>query len=109
MLTTQSVWPSASTRPFSPGAMSATAHTRTSGIGARHRIAVLDLLEDAAAQRPDERRQRELREHVVEETEHDEPLRLIGGHAAAREVVELLLVDGADGAGMRAAHVVGLD
>ena len=48
-------------------------------------------------------------EDVVEEPEDDQPLGLCGRDAAALEVVELVVVDRADGARVRALHVVGLD
>src|SRR5438094_661163 len=75
----------------------------------RSPTAVLDLLDHGAAERTRERRDGQAVEHVVEEPEHDQSLRLRRRHAAALEVVELVLVDGTDGAGVRAPHVVGLD
>ncbi len=56
-----------------------------------------------------ERADREPLEHVVEESEHDQSLGLLGRDAARLEVVELLVVDRADRRRVRAAHVVGLD
>ena len=59
-----------------------------------------------AAQRRRQRRDRQPGEDVLEEPEHDEPLGVLGPHAAALEVVELVVVDRADGRRVRAAHVV---
>src|SRR5437588_1389525 len=109
MLTTQSRRPSTSKRAAVPGFTSATAQTRTSDTGPRDRVSVLDLLDHTAAQGGDERGDREPVEDVVEEAEHDEALRLFGGHATGRQVVELVVVDRAHGAGVRALHVVGFD
>src|SRR5436189_4224501 len=107
MFTTQSRRPSTSKRSAVPGFTSLTAHTRTSRVsrtsrtsrvsdtGTGHGIAVLDLLDHAAPEGGDERRQGQLLEHVVEEAEHDEALGFLRGHPAAGEVVELLVVDGA--------------
>src|SRR6516165_7945953 len=100
MRTTHTPTPSTSKRACDPGFTSETEHTRTSGTGPRDRVAVFDLLDDAPAERRDERRQRQSLEHVVEEAEHDEPLRLGGRNTACREVVELVVVDGANGAGV---------
>ena len=86
------------------------AHTRTISPD-HHRLA-----RGARACRPPTRRSaarerahRQPVEHVVEEPEHDEPLGLLGRDAAALEVVELVVVDRADGGRVRALHVVGLD
>src|SRR5947208_16512191 len=103
MRTTHSRWPSTSNRFAEPASTSFTEHTR------RSPTAVLDLLDHGAAERTRERRDGQAVEHVVEEAEHDQSLRLRRRHAAALEVIELILVDGADGARVRAPHVVGLD
>src|SRR4051794_38840025 len=107
MLTTQRRWPSTSKRAAVPAATSSTVHTRTSRTGPRDRVAVLELLDDAASQGRHERRHRKAFEHVVEESEHDEPLRFLRRHPAGGEVVQLVVVDRTDGAGVRALHVVG--
>src|SRR5947208_5853356 len=103
MRTTHSRWPSTSNRFAEPASTSFTEHTR------RSPTAVLDLLDHGAAERTRERRDGQAIEHVVEEPEHDQSLRLRRRHAAALEVVELVLVDGTDGARVRAPHVVGFD
>src|SRR4051795_6486514 len=99
MLTTQSRWPSTSKRAAVPTATSSTEHTRASRTGPRDRVAVLELLDDAAAERRDRCALRQAVEHVVEEPEHDEALSLLRRHAAGGQVVELVVVDRADGAG----------
>src|SRR4051812_4310417 len=109
MFTTQSRWPSTSTREAVPGFTSETAQTRTSGTGPRDRVAVLDLLDHTPSQRCDERRDREAVEHVVEEPEHHQPFRFLRRHPAGGQVVELVVVDRTYGARVRALHVVGLD
>src|SRR3954471_10410157 len=109
MLTTQRRWPSTSKRAAVPTATSSTEHTRASRTGPRDRVAVLELLDDAAAQRRHERTHRQSVEHVVEEPEHDEPLGFLGRDAAGGEVVQLLVVDRADGARVRALDIAGLD
>src|SRR5512142_3381795 len=105
MRTIESRWPSTSTRVAVPGAISSRLPTRTSATGDEPS----HLRVDRRAERLDERGHREPVEHVVEEAEHDEPLRVGRRHTASLEVVQLLLVDRADGRRVRATHVVGLD
>src|SRR6186997_2757702 len=107
MFTTHRRWPSRSKRAAVPAATSSTAHTRTSGTGPRDRVAVFELLHHAAAQRRHQRAHRQAIEHVVEEAEDDEALGLLGRHPASGEIVELVLVDGPDGARVGALHVAG--
>src|SRR5690242_8418224 len=130
--TTHSRWPSTSKRAAAPTFTSSTEHTLTSlmtwpqmfserctrhirverseyvGLRANSR-AVLDLADDVVAEAADERTDGQTVEDVVEEAEDDEALRLGRRDAAALQVVELVLVDRADGAGVRALDVVGLD
>src|SRR5215467_1575166 len=103
MRTTHRRWPSTSNRFAEPASTSFTEHTRRSA------TAVLHLLDHAAAERADQRRDGQPVEHVVEEAEDDQPLGVLRTHPATLQVVELVLVDGTDGAGVRALHVVGLD
>src|ERR1700726_4462466 len=103
MRTTASRQPSTSTRRAAPGSTSSTAQTRTSA------MEPTDLGLDGASQRPRERRDGQPVQDIVEEPEDDEPFGLLGGDAPRFEVVELVVVDGADGAGVGAAGVVGLD
>src|SRR6266511_422773 len=103
MCTTQSRWPSTSKRFAEPGSTSLTEHTR------RSPMAVLHLLDHAAPECADQRRDRQSLQHVVEEAQDDQAFGVLRPNAAALEVVELVLVDGADRARVRALHVVGLD
>ena len=91
-----------------PGARSSRAHRRTS-IPITPRPRVFELVDDRPPQAARERADREPLEHVVEESEHDQALRLFGRDAARLEVVELLVVDRSDGRRVRAADVVRLD
>src|SRR2546423_14346291 len=105
MRTTAIRWPSTSKRCALPGSMSSREHTRISATGAQPP----DLLVDLGPQRLHEGGYCEPVEHVIEEAEHDEPLRVGRRHTASLEVVELLVVDRTHRRRMRAADVVGLD
>src|SRR3712207_9062728 len=102
-----------------PGATSPALQTATSGIpqplgGLRRLVGVaaeagVELAGDRGAQAVRTGAERQAVDGVLEEAEHDEALGDVGRNAARLEVVELIPVDRADGRGVRAADVVGLD
>ncbi len=98
--------PPTSKRRAVPGARSSSEHTRSLG---HHASLRSSLAAPGATRSGTSARRGQAFEHLVEEAEHDEPLGQLGRHAAALEVEALLLVDRPDGAGVGAAHVVGLD
>src|SRR5690349_3263318 len=97
-------YPPTSKRRAAPGARSSRAHRRTASP-----TAALHLVDDRAAQPFRQRTDRETVEHVVEEPEHDQTLGFFGRNPARLEVVQLIVVDRADGRGVRALHVVRFD
>src|SRR6188474_2025186 len=109
MWTTQSLKPSTSTRRDEPAATSCVLSTVTSGTLRSFGVVTLDLLDHRLSQRTDELTYRQPVEHVVEEPQHDQSLRLFGRDATRLEVVQLVVVDRADRARVRALDVVRLD
>src|ERR671926_1116876 len=101
MRTSAILWPSTAKQRADPGARSSREQTRR---GSPMPVPVLELLDHRSAQTTRERADREPAEHVVEESEHDQSLRVAWRDAAALEVVELVVVDRADRRRVRALH-----
>src|SRR5687768_15370528 len=108
VFTMQIASPSTSTRSVDPGSMAAASATRTKP-STISRLPSADLCRDRFAELFDHRRHRQSAEHLTEEAEHDEALRLLARNAARHQVEELLLVDLTDRRAVRALHVVRFD
>ena len=89
---TVDVEPRAGRRPASTSLAPRTAAGAVAHV-ARASVEVADLLVHRAPQRRRERGDGQAGEHVLEEAEHDQPLGVLGPHAAGLEVVALVVVD----------------
>src|SRR5260370_16834849 len=101
MRTTHRRSPSTSKRLADPASTSLTEHTRSSP------MAVLHLLDHAAPERTDQRRDGQAVENIVEEPEHDQSLRLRRRHTTALAGIELALVHPAHAPPPPTPHVLG--